>query len=204
MGARADRGESPGQPDGSGAIRAGSAPLPAAGPAVAPHPGRYRARCVAYRYRRPAGPGRAPHGAGAGLALHHLVPHDVSRLSAGAHGHSGGLALALPALVPPAVAARAGADAHGARHPGAARPGEPADLVAGRRSPQVPAGPAQRGIRRPAPSGLPERRAGRAGKEPGCLPVARLARQQGGRRRRAGRGAPEKAFPRRGLHRHAA
>ncbi|KAG0731276.1 hypothetical protein G6F22_021924 [Rhizopus arrhizus] len=66
---------------------------------------------------------------------------------------------------------RAGADPHGARHPGAARAGEPAGLVARRGPAQIPAG-RQRGVRAPAAAGLPERGPRRAGKEPGCLPLA--------------------------------
>src|SRR3546814_2546164 len=56
---------------------------------------------------RPTGPGGAAHGAAPRLALHDLVPHLVSRLPAGPHGHSGGAALEIHALVPPAVGLRA-------------------------------------------------------------------------------------------------
>ena len=75
--------------------------MPAARPPAAPRAGRPGAGRALHRHRGAAGLA-ARKMALARLAFHHLVPHHVPRLPAGAHGHSGGLAVALPALVPPA------------------------------------------------------------------------------------------------------
>src|SRR3546814_6792346 len=113
----------------------------------------------------------SPHGAAPGLALHHLVPYAVSRLSAGPHGHPGVAAMAIHALVPPAVGLCAGAHPHRTRHRGRAGPGESAGVVARRRCRAFPSG-AARCVSRPAAAHLPERGPRGAREDPGCVPVA--------------------------------
>ncbi|CAA9280856.1 MAG: Glycosyltransferase, partial [uncultured Acetobacteraceae bacterium] len=170
-------------PHGAGAVLPGDQ---AGGPAArgaGAHGGLLRAHGRPRRHRRAARLGHARGVPGAGLALHHLVPHQVPGIPARPHRHTAAARLGGAAPLPRERRRHLRRHALLAGGAGAARlhQGPPLDPRRGPRP--VPAG-AARSVGRAGAPGVPLRRAGGGGEEHRGLPPPRPARLQGGGGRR--------------------
>ncbi|CAA9280490.1 MAG: Glycosyltransferase, partial [uncultured Acetobacteraceae bacterium] len=189
-------------PHGPGAVlpgdQVGGAPARGAGA----HGGSLRAHRRPHRHRGPAGLGHARGLPGAGLAFHHLLPHQVPGVPARPHRHPPAPRLGRAAALPRERRRHLRRHAQPAGGAGAARLHQGARLDPRRGPRPVPAG-AARPLGGAGAARVPLRRAGGGGEEHRGVPPPRPAGVQGGGGRRPAAASVASALPRGALRRLA-